>query len=48
MRKEVLTLWNSVLDTKNEDRIYDMFCFLTHILNGEITKKEIEEIMKGQ
>lgn len=44
MRKEVKTLWGLATNPENNEKEYDMFCFLSLVLKGEIYPQELLEL----
>lgn len=48
MRDVVRNLWENVISPKNDERILDAIAFFTLVYNGQITEKEINEILRGQ
>ena len=47
MREAVQNLWDNAMNPKNDERMIDMFSFLTLVFNGQITQTEIKELMTG-
>lgn len=37
-------LWANATNPLNEDRFFDMYCFMTHVIDGEITREEFNEV----
>ena len=48
MRSVVKDLWDSVIKPNNDERVLDAIAFFTFVYNGQITKEEIQEILRGQ
>ena len=48
MRKAVKELWDNAMNPENDERIIDLFSFLTLVFNGKITQLEIKELTRGQ
>lgn len=47
MRKEVKTLWNYAISSENKDKEYDMLCFMSLVLKGEIYPQELLELKEN-
>lgn len=48
MRNAVQELWDNAMNPENEERMIDLFSFLTLVFNGQITQVEMKELMRGQ
>ena len=44
MRREVEALWKEVINPNNEDRFYDLLNFMHFVLDGTISKDEVDEV----
>lgn len=48
MRDVVKNLWESVICPENDERVLDAIAFFTLVYNGQITDREVKEILRGQ